>query len=277
MDQVINGIRNNPGRMLLIAGPCVVEGRDMCLHIAEKVKNIGEKLDMITIFKASYKKANRSNLSSFTGLGDQEGLKILEEVRVAMNMPVLTDVHETPDLDMVAAYDVDIAQIPAFLSRQTDLLVKAGSLFPFVNVKKGQWSHPDSMRHAVEKVQSGHNGKGEGPLVMLTERGSSFGYNSLVVDMTNIPAMKKYSTRVIVDCTHSVQAPGAGQTTGGNPQYIETIALSGTAAGATGLFLEVHPKPKEAKSDAASMLQIDKLEAVLAKAKRIKDSLDGHE
>lgn len=275
MDQIINDIKNRPEKMLLIAGPCVVEGRDMCLQIAEKVKGIGDRLDMITVFKASYKKANRSNVNSFTGLGDQEGLKILSEVREAMDMPVLTDVHETPDLDMVAAYDVDIAQIPAFLSRQTDLLVKAGSLFPIVNVKKGQWSHPDSMRHAVEKVQTGYKGPGDKPLVMLTERGSSFGYNNLVVDMCNIPAMRKHSPRVIVDCTHSVQAPGAGQSTGGKPEYIETIALSGTAAGTTGLFLEVHPDPKNAKSDAASMLQIDELEALLSKAKRIKDCLDG--
>jgi 2-dehydro-3-deoxyphosphooctonate aldolase (KDO 8-P synthase) len=252
------------GNFFLIAGPCVVEDEKMPFEIAEKIKGICDRLDIPFIFKASYRKANRSKLNSFQGIGNMRALKVLQEVGALYDLPVLTDVH-SPDEARIAADYVDILQIPAFLCRQTDLLVAAAETGKPVNIKKGQFVSPEAMIFAVEKVRESGNEK-----VMLTERGSTFGYQDLVIDFRGIPIMKSFGVPVILDVTHSLQVPNrpAG-TSGGRPEFIETLSKAGIAAGADGLFLETHPDPSIAKSDGENMLRLDQLERLLEKLVRI--------
>lgn len=257
-------------KLTLIAGPCVVESLTLTNKIAKKLIEITKELDIDFVFKASYKKANRSSITSFTGIGDIEALKILGRINESLNIPVITDVHETKEVALASAF-VSHLQIPAFLCRQTELIISAANQTKVLNIKKGQWMNPDAMKYAVEKARSQMSSIGE---VWVTERGTSFGYNSNVVDFTGIPIMKKFADKVIVDCTHSIQIPNSGETTGGNPEMIETIAFAATAAGADGLFFEVHPNPSESLSDASSILHIDKLYGILTKCLRIKKALE---
>jgi len=242
----------------LLAGPCVVESEDMCMRIADTIVHITDKLGISYVFKASYRKANRTRLDSFTGIGDEAGLKILEKVRSNFNIPVVTDIHAAPEAAMAAHY-VDILQIPAFLCRQTDLLLAAAQTGKFVNVKKGQFLAPEAMHFAVEKIRQSGNEN-----IILTERGTTFGYQDLIVDFRSIPLMQKMQVPVVMDCTHSLQQPNqpAG-VTGGNPEMIETIARAAIATGADGLFIETHPDPANAKSDGANMLPLERLENLL--------------
>ncbi len=256
--------------MILIAGPCVIENKEITFQVAEHLINITRKFENIQFFfKSSYKKANRTKQNSFTGMDKKEALNILAEIRDKFQVPVVTDVHESWECEEVAKY-VDVLQIPAFLCRQTDLLVAAGKTGKIVNIKKGQFLAPDTMQFAVEKVKSTGNDK-----IWLTERGTTFGYSSLVVDMTAIPIMKRNNLPVIMDATHSVQIPN--QTTGitgGNPEMIETMVLSAIAAGVDGLFLETHPNPSQALSDAGSQLQLSKIEGIITKAMKLKAVVD---
>lgn len=249
----------------LIAGPCIIEDSSICDTIASKVSEICKELNIDYIFKASYKKANRTSIDSFTGIDMLEALEILKNIGIKYKVPVITDVHETYECEIAARY-VDYLQIPAFLCRQTELLMAAGKTGKGVNIKKGQFLSPEAMKFAVDKVKSTGNNN-----VWVTERGSTFGYDSLVVDFTAVPRMKRIGVPVIVDCTHSVQRPNqmAG-ITGGDPEMIETICLAAAATGADGMFLEVHPDPSKAKSDAASMLQLDQLYAILKKCVAIR-------
>lgn len=235
-----------------------MEDETTCFEIAEHVSSVCSKLNIEYIFKASYKKANRTSLFSYTGIGMDQALGIIKRVGRKFNIATLTDVHESTDCPVAANY-VDWLQIPAFLCRQTELLIAAGQTGKGVNIKKGQFLSPEAMQFAAEKVESTGNHN-----IMLTERGTTFGYDSLVVDFTSIPRMKGLGNyRVIVDCTHSVQKPNQGSTTGGDAEMIETMARAAVAVGADGLFIEVHPEPSRAKSDAASMLRLDKLEGLL--------------
>jgi len=255
-------------KIFLIAGPCAIEDKEMPFFIAEKAKDICDRLGIEYIFKGSYRKANRSRLDSFTGIGDEKALKIIQEVGEKFGVETITDVHESYEPAKVAPY-VDHLQIPAFLCRQTDLLLAAGKTGLGVNIKKGQFVSPESMVFAVEKVKSTGNKK-----VWLTERGFSFGYSDLVVDATAIHKLADHGVPVVMDCTHSVQKPN--QTvgvTGGDPSLIETIALSAAATGASGFFFEVHPDPKSAKSDPHTMLQLDKLEPILEKILKVKQAV----
>jgi len=259
---------SSSGNFFLMAGPCVVESRDMALQIAEKIVSITDKLQIPYIFKASYRKANRSSLNSFTGIGDEKALKVLEEVGKTFDIPVVTDIHETHEAEMTAAY-VDVLQIPAFLCRQTELLIAAAQTGKVVNIKKGQFLSGHSMRFAVEKVIAAGNNS-----VILTERGNSFGYGDLVVDFRNFPDMQAIGVPVVMDVTHSLQQPNqASGVTGGKPAMIETIAKAAIAVGADGLFIETHPEPAVAKSDGANMLQLDKLEDLLQKLVKIRQAL----
>lgn len=242
----------------LLAGPCVIESEKGAMEIAEKIMDITTKLDIPYIFKGSYRKANRSRIDSFTGIGDAEALKILAKVRHEFKIPVVTDIHSAQEAEIAAEY-VDVLQIPAFLCRQTDILVAAAHTGKDVNIKKGQFLSPEAMRFAVQKVRDAGNNN-----VAITERGVMFGYQDLVVDYRGIPVMKEYGCPVILDCTHSLQQPN--QTvgvTGGRPELIETIARAGIASGADGLFMETHPDPSHAKSDGANMLRLDLLERLL--------------
>ena len=253
----------------LIAGPCAIEGRGMAFQIAEKVSRICDRLKIPYIFKGSYKKANRSRLDSFTGIGDQKALTILKEVGEHFGLPVTTDVHTDEEATLAGDY-VDVIQIPAFLCRQTSLLVAAAQTGKVVNIKKGQFLSPQAMRFAVDKVIESGNKK-----VLLTERGTTFGYQDLVVDFRGIPEMQSLGPKVVLDCTHSLQQPNQSSgVTGGKPALIETIAKAGIAVGADGLFIETHPNPSEAKSDGANMLPLDKLEGLLERVLKIRQSLN---
>ncbi len=261
------GIRHaDRGQFLLIAGPCAVESRDLCFRVAEKVLQLTDRLEIPYVFKASYKKANRSRLDSFTTIGEEKALRILEEVRRAFGIPVTTDIHTEAEAAW-AAEVVDVIQIPAFLCRQTDLLVAAAKTDKVVNIKKGQFVSPEAMRFAADKVR--HSGN---DAVWLTERGTFFGYQDLVVDFRGIPLMQAHGCPVIVDCTHSLQRPNqASGVTGGNPELIETIARAAIATGADGLFMETHPEPENALSDGANMLHLDRLEPLLVRLRALRE------
>lgn len=248
----------------LIAGPCAIEGEDIAMQIAEHVVGICDRLQIPYIFKGSYRKANRSRLDSFTGIGDEKSLKILRKVSETFDVPVTTDIHSDAEAAMAAEY-VDVLQIPAFLCRQTSLLVAAAKTGKVVNIKKGQFMGAEPMHYAVDKVRESGNDR-----VLLTERGTTFGYQDLVVDYRGIPVMQKYAP-VILDCTHSLQQPNQSSgVTGGKPALIETVAKAGVAVGVDGLFMETHPNPAEAKSDGANMLPLDQLEGLLERLVRIR-------
>lgn len=267
LEAIIPSVRFGGGdAFLLIAGPCVVEGRDMVMHIAEHIRNLSEKYQLPFVFKASYRKANRSRMDSFTGIGDDKALQILKEVGDQFTIPVITDVH-SPDEAERAAEFVDMLQVPAFLCRQTDLLVACARTGCAVSVKKGQFLSPESMGFAVDKVVESGNKK-----VLITERGTTFGYHDLVVDLRGIPVMQKFGCPVILDVTHSLQQPNqAGGVTGGRPELIENMAKAGIAVGADGIFLETHPDPSKALSDGANMLSLELLDELLGKLKRLRD------
>ena len=254
-------------RFFLLAGPCVIEDETSPLHIAETLKTITEKLSIPLVFKGSYRKANRSRIDSFTGIGDEKALRTLQKVKQEFGIPVVTDIHSADEAAMAAEY-VDILQIPAFLCRQTDLLIAAAQTGKIINIKKGQFLSGEAMKFAVEKVQQSGNDK-----VILTERGSMFGYQDLVVDYRNIAAMQQFAP-VILDVTHSLQQPNRTcGITGGRPELIELIAKAGIAAGADGIFMETHPNPAQAKSDGANMLRLNLVEPLLQKLVRIKEAL----
>ena len=251
----------------LIAGPCAIESEDMAMRIAETVIKITDKYNIPYIFKGSFKKANRSRVDSFTGIGDEKALQILKKVGETFNIPTTTDIHENAHAELAAQF-VDVLQIPAFLVRQTDLLVAAAKTNKVVTLKKGQFLSPEAMKFAVQKVKDSGNDK-----TAIIERGNSFGYTDLIVDYRGIPIMKQYSP-VILDITHSLQQPNQESgVTGGRPELIETIAKAGIAVGADGIFLETHPNPSEAKSDGANMLQLDKLDNLLAQLTKIREAI----
>ncbi len=258
----------HPDAFFIMAGPCAVEGEDIVLRIAERITGTCRKLGLPLIFKGSYRKANRTRLDSFTGIGDEKALKILAKVRAEFDVPVVTDFHAAEEAALAAEY-VDVLQVPAFLCRQTDILVAAAQTGKVVNVKKGQFLAPDAMRFAVDKIhQSGNEN------VILTERGTTFGYTDLVVDYRGLPQMQALGVPVVMDCTHSLQQPNqASGVTGGNPELIETIARAAIAVGADGLFIETHPDPSCAKSDGANMLHLDRLEPLLQKLVRIREAV----
>lgn len=258
----------NKPNFFLMAGPCVIEGEEMALHIAERIVEITHRLQIPYIFKGSYRKANRSRVDSFTGIGDEKALKILRKVGETFHIPTVTDIHESHEAAMAAEY-VDILQIPAFLCRQTDLLTAAAETGKIVNIKKGQFLAPEGMRFAVQKVVDTGNRN-----VMITERGSTFGYTDLVVDYRGIPKMKEFGFPVIMDATHSLQQPNqTSGVTGGLPELIETIAKAAIVVGADGLFIETHPEPWNAQSDGANMLKLDLLEDLLTKLIRIRKAI----
>jgi 2-dehydro-3-deoxyphosphooctonate aldolase (KDO 8-P synthase) len=265
----IAGIKHtDSGNFFLMAGPCAIEGEDMALSIADKIVGITDKLKIPYIFKGSYRKANRSKSDSFTGIGDEKALKILKKVRDTFGVPVVTDIHETHEAAMAAEY-VDVLQIPAFLCRQTELLVAAGKTGKVVNIKKGQFLSADSMRFAVDKVIETGNQQ-----VILTDRGNTFGYRDLIVDFRGIPTMRSFNVPVVMDCTHSLQQPNqASGVTGGKPELIGTIAKAAVAVGADGLFIETHPDPANAKSDGANMLHLNYLEDLLIQLTRIREAI----
>ncbi len=251
----------------LLAGPCVVESEELVFEVAEKVKALTDQFKIPYIFKASYRKANRSRSDSFQGIGDEKAMELLKKVGSHYDLPVVTDIHTAQEAVLAATF-VDVLQIPAFLCRQTDLLHAAGETGKFVNIKKGQFLSAESMEHAVKKVQEIGNNN-----VWLTERGTTFGYQDLVVDYRGIPAMRKYAP-TIMDCTHSLQQPNQSSgVTGGRPDLIETIAKAAIAVGADGLFIETHPNPAIAKSDGANMLRLDLLEGLLEKVCRIREAV----
>ena len=253
----------------LLAGPCVIEGEEMAMRIAERVVAMTAERNIPYVFKGSYRKANRSRLDSFTGIGDENALRVLRRVRETFNIPVVTDIHSAEEAEMAAEY-VDILQIPAFLCRQTDLLVAAAKTGRIVNIKKGQFLSADAMKFAAEKVVS-EGGAGN---VMLTERGTTFGYQDLVVDFRGIPQMKSFGYPVVMDVTHSLQQPNqTAGVTGGMPQMIETIAKAAIAVGADGRFIETHENPEVAKSDGPNMLRLDLLEGLLDRLLKIRAAL----
>jgi len=259
-------IRNaNNGNFFLIAGPCVIEGRDLCFEVAGKILDITNKLKIPFIFKSSYKKANRSKLDSFSGIGDKAGLEVLRDVRKELQIPVLTDVHSAEEAYFASQY-VDILQIPAFLCRQTDLLVAAAKTGKTINIKKGQFLAPESMKFATDKVvQTGNN------QIIITDRGTMFGYHDLIVDFRGLQEMKKFGFPIVLDITHSLQQPNQSSgVSGGRPDMIETLARAAIAVGADGLFIETHPEPMLAKSDGANMLRLDLLGNLLEKLVKIR-------
>ncbi len=246
------------GNFFLIAGPCAIEGEEMAFDIAAQVSEICDRLKIPYIFKGSYRKANRSRIDSFTGIGDAKAMKILKKIGEHFSVPVTTDIHTDEEAKIAAEY-VDILQIPAFLCRQTNLLIAAAQTGKIVNIKKGQFLSAEAMQFAMKKVLDSGNDQ-----VMLTERGTTFGYQDLVVDFRGIPVMQSFGAKVILDCTHSLQQPNQNTgVTGGKPAMIETIAKAGVAVGVDGLFIETHPNPAQAKSDGANMLPLDQLEKLL--------------
>lgn len=252
----------------LIAGPCAVESESLCMEVAEKVKAITDKLQIPYIFKGSYRKANRSRLDSFTGIGDEKALKILAKVRSEIGVPVTTDIHSDAEAAMAAEY-VDVLQIPAFLCRQTSLLVAAAKTGKVVSIKKGQFLSPEAMQFAIDKVRQSGNDQ-----VFAIERGTTFGFQDMVVDYRGIPTMQGFNVPVVLDCTHSLQKPNQSSgVTGGIPQLIETIAKAGIAVGTDGLFIETHPDPSIAKSDGANMLPLYKLEKLLTRLVKIRQAI----
>lgn len=256
---MLNYLKSSATRnFFLLAGPCVIEGETMALNIAEKLNRITSDLNIPYVFKGSYRKANRSRIDSFTGIGDEKALKILRKVKETFNIPVVTDIHTEEEAQMAAEY-VDILQIPAFLCRQTTLLIAAAKTGKMVNIKKGQFLSPEAMEHAVNKVVDAGNNQ-----VAVTERGTTFGYQDLIVDYRGIPTMQKFNVPVILDVTHSLQQPNQmSGVTGGRPDLIETIARAGIAVGVDGIFMETHQDPKNAKSDGANMLPLDKVDDLL--------------
>ncbi|MBZ0099045.1 MAG: 3-deoxy-8-phosphooctulonate synthase [Taibaiella sp.] len=263
------GKQYNKDNFFLLAGPCVIEGEDVIMQTAEKVVAICEQHKIPLVFKSSYRKANRTRLDSFTGIGDEAALKILAKVRERFGVPVVTDIHAADEAAMAAEY-VDVLQIPAFLCRQTDLLVAAANTGKVVNVKKGQFLSPEAMQFAVTKLQESGNDR-----VMLTDRGTTFGYHDLIVDYRGIPTMQKMNVPVILDCTHSLQQPNQSSgVTGGNPEMIETIARAGIAVGVDGLFIETHPNPAVAKSDGANMLHLDRLDGLMHKLTKLRAAVN---
>ena len=256
------------GNFFLLAGPCVIEGEEMALEIAEKAVAITSELGIPYVFKGSYRKANRSRIDSFTGIGDEKALKILRKVRDTFGVPVVTDIHTADEAAMAAQY-VDVLQIPAFLCRQTDLLVAAARTGRMVNIKKGQFLSPEAMQFAVQKVRDAGNAD-----VAITERGTTFGYQDLIVDYRGIPTMRAFAP-VIVDITHSLQQPNQNAgVTGGRPELIETVARAAIASGADGLFIETHQNPSVAKSDGANMLRLDLLEGLLQRLSVLKKAVN---
>ncbi len=252
-------LSSKTGNFFLLAGPCVIEGEQMAIDIAGKIKETTDRLDIPFVFKGSYRKANRSRLDSFTGIGDLQALEILKKVRDTYGCPVVTDIHSAPEAAMAAQY-VDMLQIPAFLCRQTDLLIAAAHTGKTVNIKKGQFLSPGAMKHAVEKVRQAGNDR-----VAITERGTTFGYLDLIIDYRGIPEMQRNNCPVILDITHSLQQPNqATGVTGGRPDMISTVARAGIAAGCDGLFIETHPEPAKALSDGANMLRLDLLDTLLS-------------
>ena len=275
LENLTHGIEANPEdqthgqqQLFLLAGPCAIEGYDMAMRIAEEISQISDRLSIPFIFKGSFKKANRSRLDSFTGIGDVEALEILKSVGERFDLPTVTDIHQESDAALAAKY-VDVLQIPAFLVRQTDLLVAAAKTGKAVNLKKGQFMSPESMSHAVTKVKESGNKQ-----VMVTDRGSVFGYQDLIVDFRGIPIMKSYAPTVL-DVTHSLQQPNQNTgVTGGRPEMIETIARAGIASGADGLFIETHFNPTQAKSDGANMLNLKNLPDLLTKLVAIRQTIN---
>nr|WP_139265189.1 3-deoxy-8-phosphooctulonate synthase [Bacteroides ihuae] len=260
---------SDSGNFFLLAGPCVIEGEEMAMRIAERIVEMTDRLKIPYVFKGSYRKANRSRLDSFMGIGDEKALKILQKVSRTFNVPTVTDIHTAEEAAMAAEY-VDVLQIPAFLCRQTDLLVAAAKTGKIINIKKGQFLSPMSMQFAADKVVEAGNKN-----VMITERGTTFGYQDLVVDFRGIPQMKTFGFPVIMDVTHSLQQPNqTSGVTGGMPQLIETVAKAAIAVGADGLFIETHENPAVAKSDGANMLQLDLLEGLLTKLIRIRAAIN---
>jgi 2-dehydro-3-deoxyphosphooctonate aldolase (KDO 8-P synthase) len=258
----------NPGNFFLLAGPCAIEGEKMALEIAEKIVEITNKLRIPYIFKGSYRKANRSRIDSFTGIGDEKALKILQKVGKTFDIPTVTDIHTADEAAMAAAF-VDVLQIPAFLCRQTDILIAAAKTGKVVNIKKGQFLSAEAMKFAVDKVFESGN-----PNVILTERGTTFGYQDLIIDYRGIPEMQKFNVPVVLDITHSLQQPNQARgVTGGKPALIETVARAGIAVGVDGIFIETHPNPAVAKSDGANMLRLDLLEGLLEKLVRIREAV----
>ncbi|MDO4702843.1 3-deoxy-8-phosphooctulonate synthase [Tannerella sp.] len=258
----------NSKNFFLLAGPCVIESEDMALRIAEKIVEITQKLHIPYVFKGSYRKANRSRIDSFTGIGDEKALRILRKVGETFDIPTVTDIHETHEAALAANY-VDMLQIPAFLCRQTDLLIAAAKTGKIVNIKKGQFLAPESMQYAAQKVVDAGNRN-----VFLTERGTTFGYTDLVVDFRGIPKMRQYGFPVITDITHSLQQPNqTSGVSGGLPELIETIGKAAVAVGTDGLFIETHPEPSQAKSDATNMLPLELLEGLLTKLVRIRQAV----
>jgi 2-dehydro-3-deoxyphosphooctonate aldolase (KDO 8-P synthase) len=266
--ETLNKILNpqeNKNTFFILAGPCAIESEQMAMDIAGRILEITNKLGIPYVFKGSYRKANRTSLTSFTGIGDEKALEILAKVGTTYNIPTVTDIHESHEAAMAAKY-VDVLQIPAFLFRQTNLLVAAANTGKVVNIKKGQFAAASAMKFAMQKVLDSGNNQ-----VILTDRGNMFGYGDLIVDYRNIPEMQAMGAPVVMDITHSLQQPNQGSgVTGGKPELIETIAKAAIAVGADGLFVETHPNPSEAKSDGANMLKLDLLEPLLEKLLRIK-------
>jgi 2-dehydro-3-deoxyphosphooctonate aldolase (KDO 8-P synthase) len=269
MINTIPNIRHTAcGNFFLLAGPCVIEGEEICFDIARRIKEVTDRLQIPFVFKGSFKKANRSRIDSFTGIGDRKALQILADIREGLQIPTITDIHTESDAVMAAEY-VDILQIPTFLSRQTDLLVAAAKTGKVVNIKKGQFMAPESMKFAADKVMQAGNNR-----VMLTDRGTMFGYYDLIVDYRGIRQMQQTGHPVVLDITHSLQQPNTSAgVTGGLPALIETIARAGVAVGVDGIFLETHPDPDKAKSDGANMLPLNQLEDLLRKLVKIRQAI----